>query len=52
MILQRFTLGGEVSVGRVPAGLPAGPVVVDTQRRRFQVKWDSQAPVTPLGQLV
>lgn len=43
---------GEVSVGRVPAGLPAGPVVVDTHGRRFHVEWDPQAPVTPLGQLV
>ncbi len=28
------------------------PLVVDTHRRRFHVEWDSQAPVTPLGQLV
>jgi len=30
--------------------LPAIPV--DTVGRRFQVEWDSETPVTPLGQLV
>lgn len=28
------------------------PVAIDTVGRRFQVEWDPQAPVTPMGQLV
>jgi Transposase DDE domain group 1 len=51
-VVRRVHPEGEVSVARIPAGLPAGPVVVDTHGRRFHVEWDPQAPVTPLGQLV
>ena len=31
---------------------PGAPVPVNTLGKRFHVEWDSQAPVTPLGQLV
>lgn len=34
------------------AGTAGKPLSVETHGRRFQVEWDQQAPVTPLGQLV
>lgn len=44
---------GEVSEGACLANPPpSGCLAVDTHGRRYHVEWDSQAPVTPLGQLV
>ena len=47
-------LPGEVSesVREAAASVLATPLIVDTHGRRFQVEWDPDAPVTPLGQLV
>jgi hypothetical protein len=38
-------------IGAVEAPL-SGPLVVDTEGGRYQVLWDEEAPLTPMGQLV
>lgn len=38
-------------IGTVEAPL-SGPLVVDTEGGRYQVLWDEEAPLTPMGQLV
>ena len=39
------------TIGTVDLPL-SGPLVVDTEGGRYQVEWNDEAPLTPMGQLV